>query len=331
MLKILFMGTPDFAQESLKSIYDAGFEIIGVVTNPDKPKGRGMKLAYSPVKEYALEKNLKIYQPIKIKNNTELLDEIKTLAPDVICVVAYGKILPKEILEIPKLGCINVHGSLLPKYRGAAPIQWAVLNGDKTTGITTMYMNEGMDTGDMILKEEVEIGPEETTGDLWQKLSKIGGEILVKTLKLIEEGKAPREKQTEEATLAPMLNKEMALIDWENSDANKIHNLIRGLNPIMGAYSYIDGKKIKFWKSKVLTKEEFFSYKTEFEEYEAKFNNLVPGTILIADDKDGLYIKANGGVLKILEIQGENAKRMPTADFLRGNHLIAGMIFSKDV
>ena len=331
MLKILFMGTPDFAQESLKSIYDAGFEIIGVVTNPDKPKGRGMKLAYSPVKEYALEKNLKIYQPIKIKNNTEFLDEIKTLAPDVICVVAYGKILPKEILEIPKLGCINVHGSLLPKYRGAAPIQWAVLNGDKTTGITTMYMNEGMDTGDMILKEEVEIGPEETTGDLWQKLSKICGEILVKTLKLIEEGKAPREKQTEEATLAPMLNKEMALIDWENSDANKIHNLIRGLNPIMGAYSYIDGKKIKFWKSKVLTKEEFFSYKTEFEEYEAKFNNLVPGTILIADDKDGLYIKANGGVLKILEIQGENAKRMPTADFLRGNHLIAGMIFSKEI
>lgn len=331
MLKILFMGTPDFAQESLKSIYDAGFEIIGVVTNPDKPKGRGMKLAYSPVKEYALEKNLKIYQPIKIRNNTEFLDEIRALAPDVICVVAYGKILPKEILEIPKLGCINVHGSLLPKYRGAAPIQWAVLNGDKTTGITTMYMNEGMDTGDMILKEEVEIGPEETTGDLWQKLSKIGGEILVKTLKLIEEGKAPREKQTEEATLAPMLNKEMALIDWENSDANKIHNLIRGLNPIMGAYSYIDGKKIKFWKSKVLTKEEFFSYKTEFEEYEAKFNNLVPGTILIADDKDGLYIKANVGVLKILEIQGENAKRMPTADFLRGNHLIAGMIFSKEI
>ena len=331
MLKVLFMGTPDFAQESLKSIYGAGFEIIGVVTNPDKPKGRGMKLAYSPVKEFALEKGLKIYQPIKIRNNTEFLDEIKNLKPDVICVVAYGKILPKEVLEIPKLGCINVHGSLLPKYRGAAPIQWAVLNGDKITGITTMYMNEGMDTGDMILKEEVEIGPEETTGELWQKLSKIGGEILVKTLKLIEEGKAPREKQTEEASLAPMLNKEMALIDWENFDVNKIHNLIRGLNPIMGSYSYVEGKKIKFWKSKVLTKEEFFSYKTEFEEYEAKFNNLVPGTILIADDKDGLYIKANGGVLKILEIQGENAKRMATADFLRGNHLIAGMVFSKEV
>ena len=166
MLKILFMGTPDFAQESLKSIYEAGFNIIGVVTNPDRPKGRGMKLAYSPVKEYALEKNLKVYQPIKIKNNVEFLGELKSLAPDVICVVAYGKILPKEILEIPKLGCINVHGSLLPKYRGAAPIQWAVLNGEKTTGITTMYMNEGMDTGDMILKEEVDIGPEETTGEI---------------------------------------------------------------------------------------------------------------------------------------------------------------------
>ena len=247
-----------------------------------------------------------------------------------ICVVAYGKILPKEILEIPKLGCINVHGSLLPQYRGAAPIQWAVLNGDKTTGITTMYMNEGMDTGDMILKEEVEISPEETTGELWGKLSKIGGNLLVETLKLIEEGKAPREKQSDDFSLAPMLSKEIALIDWEENDIYKIHNLIRGLNPIMGAYSYIDGKKIKFWRSKILTKEEFFSYKTEFEEYEYKFNNLMPGTIIIADDKDGLYIKAEGGVLKILEIQGENAKRMNTTDFLRGNHLTAGMFFSKE-
>ena len=247
MLKILFMGTPDFAQESLKSIYEAGFNIIGVVTNPDKPKGRGMKMAYSPVKEYALEKNIKVYQPTKIKNNIEFLEEIRNMNPDVICVVAYGKILPKEILEIPKLGCINVHGSLLPQYRGAAPIQWAVLNGDKITGITTMYMNEGMDTGDMILKEEVEILPEETTGELWRKLSKIGGNLLVETLKLIEEGKAPREKQLDDFSLAPMLSKEIALIDWEENDIYKIHNLIRGLNPIMGAYSYIDGKKISIY------------------------------------------------------------------------------------
>ena len=179
MLNILFMGTPDFAKESLESIYNAGYNIIGVVTNPDRPKGRGMKMIASPVKEYAVSKNIPIYQPLKVKNNIEFIDEIKALNPDIICVVAYGRILPKEILEIPKLGCINVHGSLLPKYRGAAPIQWAVLNGDKTTGITTMYMDEGMDTGDMILKKEVEIGENETTGELWDRLAKIGGELLV--------------------------------------------------------------------------------------------------------------------------------------------------------
>ena len=155
MLKILFMGTPDFAKESLESIFDAGHNIIGVVTNPDKPKGRGLKMMASPVKEFALEKNLKIYQPVKVRNNEKFINKIKDLKPDVICVVAYGKILPKDILEIPKYGCINVHASLLPKYRGAAPIQWAVINGEKTTGVTTMYMDEGMDTGDMLLKQEV--------------------------------------------------------------------------------------------------------------------------------------------------------------------------------
>ena len=325
------MGTPDFALESLKALYEAKYDIIGVVTNIDKPKGRGMKMVASPVKEYAIEKNLQVYQPVKVRNNPEFLEAVKKLNPDLICVVAYGKILPQELLDIPKYGCVNVHGSLLPEYRGAAPIQWAVLNGDKKTGVTTMFMNAGMDTGDMILKEEVEIGEDETTGELWNRLKMIGANLLIKTVKEIENGTATRTKQPEEGTMAPMLSKEMAKIDWENKTANDIKNLVRGLNPIMGAYSYIDGKKIKFWKSKVLTKEEFFSYKTEFEEYEAKFNNLVPGTILIADDKDGLYIEANGGVLKILEIQGENAKRMPTADFLRGNHLIAGMIFSKEI
>ncbi len=172
-MNIVFMGTPDFAKESLEAIYNEGHNVIGVVTNQDKPKGRGMKLLPSEVKQFALEKNLKIYQPVKIKNNDEFISEIKNLNPDVICVVAYGKILPKEILEIPKYGCINVHASLLPKYRGAAPIQWAVLNGDKLTGVTTMYMDEGLDTGDIILKEEVEIGENETTGELWERLSKI--------------------------------------------------------------------------------------------------------------------------------------------------------------
>ena len=200
------MGTPDFAKESLEAVYNAGYEIIGVVTNPDRPQGRGMKLTASPVKEFALSKGLQIYLPEKVKKNEEFIEKIKSLQPDVICVVAYGKILPKELLEIPKLGCINVHGSLLPKYRGAAPIQWAVLNGDKTTGITTMYMDEGMDTGDMIFKEEVSIGDDETTGELWEKLEKIGGKILVKTLKAIEEGNAPREKQGKEFSMAPMLD-----------------------------------------------------------------------------------------------------------------------------
>lgn len=311
-MRIVFMGTPDFAKESLDAIYNAGHEIIGVVTNPDKPKGRGMKMVASPVKEFAIEKGLKVYQPLKVKNNTEFIEEIKALNPDVICVVAYGKILPKEILDIPKLGCINVHGSLLPKYRGAAPIQWAVLNGDKTTGITTMYMDVGMDTGDMILKEEVEIGDDETTGELWDRLSKIGGKLLVKTLEKIEDGTAPREKQGDNFTIAPMLDKSMAKIDWENKTAQEIKNLVRGLNPIMGAYTFLDDKKIKFWKVDVASKEEIMS---------EGMGILRNGVVIVSNPKDGLFIKTKEGILKVLEIQGENAKRMPIGDFLRGNKI----------
>lgn len=309
-MKVVFMGTPDFAKESLKAIYNAGYEIIGVVTNPDKPQGRGMKLTASPVKQFALEKDINIYQPEKVKNNKEFIEKMENLNPDVICVVAYGKILPKELLEIPKLGCINVHGSLLPKYRGAAPIQWAVLNGDKTTGITTMYMDEGMDTGDMILKEEVKIGEDETTGELWERLETIGGELLVKTLKQIEQGTAPREKQSGEFSMAPMLNKEMAKINWEEQDAKQIKNLVRGLNPIMGAYTYLDGKKIKFWKVDIATKKEIFAEGLEI------FRN---GTVIISNPREGIFIKTKDGILKVLEIQGENAKRMSIFDFLRGN------------
>lgn len=312
MLNILFMGTPDFAKESLEAIYKAGHQIIGVVTNPDKPQGRGMKLVTPPVKEFALEKNIPIYQPTKLRNNQEIIEEIKNLNPDVICVVAYGKILPKEILDIPRLGCINVHGSLLPKYRGAAPIQWAILNGDKKTGITTMYMDVGMDTGDMILKEEVEIGDDETTGELWNKLSKIGGDLLVKTLEKIENGIAPREKQGDNFTLAPMLDKEMAKIDWDNKSAREIKNLVRGLNPIMGAYTFLNGKKIKFWKVDIATDIDFD---------ENNINTFRNGTVIISNQRDGLFIKTKDGILKVLEIQGENAKRMNIGDFLRGNFI----------
>lgn len=316
MLNILFMGTPDFAKESLESIYNAGYNIIGVVTNPDRPKGRGMKMIASPVKEYAVSKNIPIYQPLKVKNNIEFIDEIKALNPDIICVVAYGRILPKEILEIPKYGCINVHGSLLPKYRGAAPIQWAVINGEEKTGITTMYMDVGMDTGDMILKEEVEIGKDETTGELWDRLSKIGGELLVKTIKLIEQGKAPREKQDEDFSMAPMLNKEMAIIDWENKKAIEIKNLVRGLNPIMGAYTFVNDKKIKLWKVNVIENKEFTQLYGE-----ELLNKAKNGNIILASDKKGMFFKAKDAVIEAIEIQAENSKRMNAKDYLRGNQL----------
>ncbi|MCI9245998.1 MAG: methionyl-tRNA formyltransferase [Clostridia bacterium] len=326
MLNIIFMGTPDFAEESLKSLIEAEYNILAVVTNPDKPQGRGMKLVASPVKQYATAKEIPVYQPEKVRNNSEFIEEIKKLNPDVICVVAYGKILPQELLDIPKFGCINVHGSLLPQYRGAAPIQWAVLNGDKTTGVTTMYMDAGMDTGDMILKEEVTIGEDETTGELWEALSKIGGDILVKTLKLIEEGKAPRKPQGEKYSMAPMLKKEMAQIDWENQTVTQIHNLVRGLNPIMGAYTFLEGKKLKFWKVKVLTNEEFLQEYEEMRGYDYKLAEIMEGTILLAEERKGLYIKAKEGILQVLEIQGENAKRMPVSDFLRGTRVMVGTV-----
>ena len=327
MLKILFMGTPDFAMESLKALYEAKYNIVGVVTNPDRPKGRGMKMIASPVKEYALEKHLEVYQPEKVRNNEEFLNTVKKINPDLICVVAYGKILPKELLEIPKMGCINVHGSLLPKYRGAAPIQWAVLNGDKKTGITTMYMNEGMDTGDMILKEEVQIGKNETTGELWERLSKIGAKLLVETVEKIEDGTAPREKQPEDFTMAPMLHKEMANIDWDNKDATQIKNLVRGLNPIMGAYTYLNGKKIKFWKVEKLTTEELAQKYNEMNEYMDYIKKVQPGTVLFSNVKQGLYIKCNNDIISVIEIQGENSRKMNILDFLRGNSINAGEIF----
>lgn len=310
MLNIVFMGTPDFARESLEAIYNEGYNILKVITNPDRPKGRGMKLVQSPVKEFAIEKNIEILQPEKVKGNKELIEELKKTNPDIICVVAYGKILPNEILEIPRFGCINVHGSLLPQYRGAAPIQWSILNGDKKTGITTIYMDSGMDTGDIILKEEVDIGDDETTGELWERLSKLGGQALVKTLKKIENGTVTREKQGEDFSMAPMLNKEMSKIDWDNQSAIQIKNLVRGLNPIMGAYTYLNDKKIKFWKVDICNT-------LDSNQYMDKEN----GTVILSDSKKGLFVKTKEGILSILEIQGENAKRMKIFDFLRGNSI----------
>lgn len=326
MLNIVFMGTPDFAKESLKCLYEQNYNIVGVVTNQDKPKGRGMKMMFSPVKEYAIEKNLKIYQPLKVRNNEEFLQEIKDLKPDIICVVAYGKILPKEILEIPKYGCINVHASLLPKYRGAAPIQWAVINGEKVTGVTTMYMDEGMDTGDMLLKQEVNIGEDETTGELWDRLSVLGGNLLIDTLKQIEDGSIERQKQGEDFSVAPMLKKEIAKIDWENKTAIQIKNLVRGLNPIMGAYTYLDDKKLKFWKVQVITEKELLEDFSELREYSYRLSDITYGTVILSDAKKGLIIRAKEGYIKVIEIQGENAKKMMIGDFLRGNKIEMGTV-----
>ena len=338
-MRIVFMGTPDFAKESLEAVYNSKNEVLAVVTNPDKPKGRGMKMIASPVKEFALEKNLKIYQPTKVRNNTEFIEKIKALYPDLLCVVAYGKILPKELLDIPRYGAINVHGSLLPEYRGAAPIQWAVLNGDKRTGITTMFMDIGMDTGDMILKEETEIGEDETTGELWDRLSKIGAKLLVKTIEKIEaipdkENKTLEEikrlvgaeKQGENFTLAPMLEKEMAKIDWSKT-SRKIKNLVRGLNPIMGAYSFLNGKKTKFWKIDIITLDSLESIFPEIKEYISRMKKLEPGTIAFADNKKGIFIKTGDSFIKVLELQGENSKKMDYRSFLNGNKLQAGEIF----
>ena len=334
-MRIVFMGTPDFAVESLSAIYNAGYEILGVVTNPDKPKGRGMKMIASPVKEFAVEHNLKVYQPIKIKNNEEFYNEMYNLKPDLFCVVAYGKILPNDILEIPKYGAINVHGSLLPKYRGAAPIQMAVINGDEETGVTTMFMDAGMDTGDIILSEKVKIGDDETTGELWDRLSKIGARLLVKTLEKIEKEANNKEtienikelvgarKQGNNFTVAPMLTKEMAEIDW-NKTGREIHNLVRGLSPKIGAYTFYNGKKIKIWKTQIIKE-------NELEEIIKNSANSKNGEIIFADKKNGIVVKTPDGAIRILEIQAENSKRMTSKDFLNGNRLEINTVLTKSL
>ena len=280
-----------------------------------------MKLIPCEVKVYAEEKGLKIYQPAKLRENKEIIDIIKNINPDAICVVAYGKIIPKEILEIPKYGCINVHPSLLPKYRGPAPIQWAILNGDEKTGVTTMYLDEGMDSGDIILQEETKIDNNETSGELWDRLSKVGAKLLVKTLKEIENKKAPRKKQGDKYVLAPMLEKEMAKINWKEKNALEINNLVRGLNPIMGAYSTLNNKKIKFWKVDNLSQDEFIAKYPEFKDYEYRFLSIEPGTVIYIDKKEAIYVIAKEGILKVIEIQGENAKRMQVSEYLKGNKI----------
>jgi len=332
-MNIVFMGTPDFAVESLKSIYEAGHNILAVVSQPDKPSGRGMKLMPTPTKAFALEKNIKVYQPERVKKNEEFIEELKKLNPDVMVVVAYGKILPEEILNIPKYGCVNVHGSLLPKYRGAAPIQWSIINGDKETGITTMLMDKGMDTGDMLLKETIKIENNDTYGSLYEKLKVLGGKMAVKTLEAIANGTVSREKQTDDFTVAPMIFKEDCKIDWSKS-ATEIRDLVRGVNPAPIAWTTLDEKVYKVWDCEVISEESLSEdVLMKIENANNKSvkdirdeNPALVGKVILSDSKLGLIVLTGHDLLSIKEIQAPNSKRMNILDYLRGNSIQVGAL-----
>jgi methionyl-tRNA formyltransferase len=327
-LKILFVGTPDFALESLKAVIAAGHEVVGAVTAPDRPKGRGMKMAMSEVKEYCLAHNIPVFQPEKIKTDLEFLEEVKKLNADIACVVVYGKLLPKSFLDLFKCGCVNVHPSLLPKYRGSAPIQWAIINGDEKTGVCTMYLDVGMDDGDVILREETKIQEDENAGDVWNRLSTMGAKLLVQTLDDISHGIIKRTPQEGEVVLAPKLDKNLSKINWEEKSAKEIKNLVRGLTPGMGTYTFINNKQIKFWKVDAFSYEEFLKLDLKIEVGLEELKNKPNGEVILALDKKGLFIKAKDGILSVLEIQGENSKKMNIKDFLRGNKIEVGEKFS---
>lgn len=307
-MRVVFMGTPDFSVPTLECIIEAGHEVVGVVTQPDKAKGRGKKVVYTPVKEKALEHGLTVYQPRRARE-PEFIEQMRALNPDVMVVVAFGQILPKELLDIPKYGCVNVHASLLPKYRGAAPIQWAVIRGEKVSGVTTMQMDVGLDTGDMLLKTEVPLAEDETGGSLHDKLSVLGGDLLIETLKGLEAGTIVPEKQddSQSGEYARMLDKSLGKIDF-SMRAEEIERLIRGLNPWPSAYTSYNNKTMKLWKARVVPGGE-----------------AVPGQVL-AVDKKGFTVQTGDGALQILELQMEGKKRMDAGAFLRGCPLTAGEI-----
>ncbi len=308
-LKTIFMGTPDFAVPCLE-VLQAKTEVLAVITQPDRPKGRGHNLQASPVKQKALEYNLPVLQPEKIKTE-EFTAELEKLQPDLIVVVAFGQILSQRILDIPPLGCVNVHASLLPRYRGAAPIHWSIINGEKETGVTTMLMDAGLDTGDMLLKDKVTITEEMTTEELHDQLMAMGGKLLAETIDGLANGTITPEKQDDSiSNYAGMLNKETGHIDWSKS-AVEIHNLIRGLNSWPVAWSMKDGKNYKFWRTKV----------------ENSNNDKAPGTV-VELRKNSFYIATGEGLLEVLEIQPPSKKRMSAGDLLRGHGVAVGDIFN---
>jgi len=303
-MRIVFMGTPDFASASLQKLLDEKFNVVGVFTQPDKPKGRGMEMSFSPVKEIALKYNLPVFQPAKMRDGTAL-EMVKSLEPDILVVVAYGRILPDDILAVPKYGAINVHGSLLPKYRGAAPIQWAVLNGDKVTGVSTMYLASEMDTGDIIYTDSTEVGEYETSGELFDRLMAMGANLLVKTLIDIEKGIAPRTPQNHnEASYVGMLDKTYCPIDW-NKSPRQVLKWIYGLQPWPVATTELEGKTYRIFAA----------------DYTNNHTSKEPGLVVSAG-KDGIEIAcAAGETLMITELQAPGKKRMKAADFLRGHSI----------
>ena len=302
-MRIVFMGTPDFAVPSLQALIDAGHDVCAVYTQPDKPQGRKQILTAPPVKTLALEHDIPVFQPNTLKNEDEQA-RLRELSPEVIIVVAYGKLLPKAVLDIPPHGCINVHGSLLPRWRGAAPIQWAVIAGDEMAGVTTMQMAEGLDTGDMLLTYETKVGEKETAGELFDRLAQSGAELLTQTLVKLDEI-TPRPQDDAQSCYAHMLDKQMAVIDWSKS-AHEIDCLIRGLNPWPIALTTLSGERLKVFAA------------------EKAAGNGEPGTVLEADPKKGLTVACGEGALKLTEIQLVGGKRMKATDFLRGHAIEVG-------
>lgn len=301
-MNIVFMGTPDFAVPALKMLIE-NYGVKAVFTQPDRPKGRGKKLAFSDVKEVAVEHNIPVYQPEKLKNEPEMVQKLKDMKPDFIIVVAFGQILTKEVLDIPKYGCINLHGSLLPMYRGAAPIQWAVINGEKVSGNTTMLMDVGLDTGDMLMKDEVEITEDMTAGELYDILKERGADLLKNTIDKMVKGEITPEKQTGETFYAKMLDKNMALINW-NDTAENIHNLIRGLNPWPICYTNYKDEKMKVFESKVLNEK----------------HNKENGTILNVS-KEGIKVACKDSVLLIKKVQFPNKKPLTVEQYINGHQI----------
>lgn len=311
-MRIIFMGTPDFSVGTLEALVEAGHEVCLVVTQPDKPKGRGKEMQYTPVKEAALKHGIEVYQPRRIRE-AECVEKLRQYNADIMVVIAFGQIIPKEILEMVPYGCVNVHASLLPKYRGAAPIQWSIIDGEAVTGVTTMQMDEGLDTGDMLLKTEVPITAEETGESLHDKLAKAGAALCVETLAKLQEGSIVPEKQGESPTAyAKMLDKKLGNIDWTKS-AVEIERLVRGLNSWPSAYTYWNKKVVKIWKASVTDKN----------------SNEQAGTV-VKVEKDGFYVQTGNGILKVLELQIPGKKRMDAGAFLRGYTIEPGEVFHQE-